>query len=175
VGWAVAPPAVKEKLVLAQEAATLCSPTFSQAVVTEYLRHHDWQQQINDFRRMYHERRDAMLRALDEHLPETSWTVPAGGFYVWVALPDGLDAAAMLARAVAHRVAYVPGTAFFADGSGRHQMRLSYCYPPPESIREGVRRLGGVIRAERELLSTFGDSASPVGSGGYSRPAPDLG
>lgn len=105
---------------------------------------------------MYRERRDAMLSSLSEYLPGSTWTVPDGGFYTWVTLPEGLDAHAMLPRAVTHRVAYVSGTAFYSDGQGRNHMRLSYCYPTPENIREGVRRLGTVIEAEKELVTMFG-------------------
>jgi DNA-binding transcriptional MocR family regulator len=174
VGWALAPHAVREKLVLAQESATLCPPTFSQLAVRAYLSNHDWQSQVKDFNEMYRERRDAMLAALDEHLPAgTTWTVPGGGFYVWVTLPEGLDAQAMLPRAVTARVAYVPGTAFYADGFGSRCMRLSYCYPTPERIREGVRRLGGVIAAELELRQTFGATA-PSLHRGYEGPNTDL-
>ena len=122
-----------------------------------YLSGHDWRSQIKDFTEMYRERRDAMLAALDEHLPAgATWTVPAGGFYVWLTLPEGLDAKAMLPRAVTARVAYVPGTAFYADGFGSRCMRLSFCFPTPERIREGVRRLAAVIDAELELRETFG-------------------
>lgn len=175
VGWAVAPHAVRDKLVLAQESATLCPPTFSQLAVRRYLERHDWQQQIKDFRGLYCERRDAMLAALADRLaPGCTWTSPAGGFYVWVRLPDGLDSTAMLPRAVAERVAYVPGTAFYADGGGRQQLRLSYCYPPPERIVEGVRRLAGVVEAELELLATFGRPEPARAAGGYQRPRPDL-
>jgi DNA-binding transcriptional MocR family regulator len=174
VGWALAPHAVREKLVLAQESSTLCPPSFSQLAVSAYLAEHDWQRQIKDFKEMYRTRRDAMLAALDEYLPEGSrWTVPAGGFYVWVTLPEGLDAKAMLPRAVTARVAYVPGTAFYADGFGSRCMRLSYCYPTPERIHEGVRRLAGVIADEMELRAAFGVTPSAV-SRGYEGPNTDL-
>jgi len=122
---------------------------------------------------MYRERCDAMLGALAEHLPDATWTVPDGGFYTWVKLPAGLDAKAMLPRAVTARVAYVPGTAFYADGTGQDHMRLSFCYPTPERIREGVRRLAGVIGAEAELVSIFGTTvgeADPT----IESPRPDL-
>ena len=137
VGWAVAPHAVREKLVLASESAILCPSNASQLAISAYLSTCDWRGQIKSFREMYRERRDAMLGALAEHMPDSSWTVPDGGFYTWVKLPDGLDAKDMLPRAVTARVAYVPGTAFYADGQGRDHMRLSFCYPTPERIREG--------------------------------------
>jgi DNA-binding transcriptional MocR family regulator len=177
VGWALAPHAVREKLVLAQESATLCPPAFSQLAVSAYLSGHDWLGQIKQFREMYRERRDAMIGALDDLMPAAAaWNVPTGGFYVWVTLPQGLDAKAMLPRAVTARVAYVPGTAFFADGFGAGSMRLSYCYPSPERIREGVRRLVGVIEEELELRATFGAVAPRRGalSRGYEAPNTDL-
>ncbi len=176
VGWALAPHAVREKLVLAQESATLCPPSFSQLAVSAYLASHDWQGQVKQFREMYRERRDAMVEALEDMMPPGArWNVPDGGFYVWLTLPDGLDAKAMLPRAVTARVAYVPGTAFFADGFGAQSMRLSYCYPSPDRIREGVRRLVGVIEEELELRETFGAGGFlPAGRRGYESPNTDL-
>ncbi len=157
VGWVLAPHAVREKLVLAQESATLCPPVFSQFAVTAYLNNHDWRGQIKIFREMYRERRDAMITGLGDHMPVgTDWTVPSGGFFVWVRLPPGLDSAAMLPRAVSARVAYVPGTAFYSDGFGSRHMRLSYCFPTPERIIEGTRRLGEVLQYEAGVLETFG-------------------
>ncbi|MFP5252450.1 MAG: PLP-dependent aminotransferase family protein [Actinomycetes bacterium] len=174
VGWVLAPHAVREKLVLAQESATLCPPAFSQMAVSAYLTKHDWLGQIKQFREMYRERRDAMVSALDDMMPAAArWNVPGGGFYVWVTLPPGLDAKAMLPRAVTARVAYVPGTAFFADGFGAQSMRLSYCYPTPERIREGVRRLTGVIEDELELRETFGATTHGL-TRGYESPNTDL-
>lgn len=156
VGWVLAPRAVREKLVLATESATLCPPTLNQMVVSRYLATHDWQGQIETFRANYRERRDAMLSALERHLPPgCTWTEPDGGFYVWVTVPQGVDTKAMLPRAVAAQVAYASGTGFYADGSGGRQMRLSYCYPTPERIREGVRRLAAVLDSELDLARTF--------------------
>ncbi|MFC0546367.1 aminotransferase-like domain-containing protein [Kutzneria chonburiensis] len=157
VGWVLAPHAVREKLVLAAESATLCPPAFTQAVVSRYLSQHDWKGQIKTYREAYRERRDATLAAMEQQLPAgCTWTKPQGGFYVWLTVPEGLDTKAMLPRAVTQRVAYVPGTAFYADSFGSRQMRLSYCYPTPERIREGVRRLAAVLEGELELLNTFG-------------------
>jgi DNA-binding transcriptional MocR family regulator len=177
VGWALAPHAVREKLVLAQESATLCPSAFSQMAVSRYLENHDWLGQVEAFRSMYKERRDAMVSALEDFMPATCrWNVPTGGFYVWLTLPPGIDAKAMLPRAVTARVAYVPGTAFFADGYGSSSMRLSFCYPTPERIREGVRRLAGVLEAEMELRATFG-ATGPIPTlraGEYDAPSNDL-
>jgi len=176
VGWALAPHAVREKLVLAQESATLCPPVFSQFAISSYLDSWDWRRQITSFKDMYRARRDAMLEGLSEHMPAgTTWTRPAGGFFVWVTLPEGLDSQAMLPRAVTARVAYVPGPAFYADGFGTRFMRLSYCFPTPERIIEGTRRLGEVLHEELEMRRTFGlGVAGPTSSRDLSGPGPDL-
>ena len=159
VGWALAPHAIREKLILANEAAVLSPSSFSQLMISEYLATADWKGQINTFRDIYRERRDAMLAALAEYLPQLSWTMPTGGFYVWVTLPDHMDSKAMLPRAVKELVAYTPGTAFYADGNGRNNIRLSFCYPTPEFIREGIRRLSVVINGELDLLNTFSQTS----------------
>jgi len=178
VGWALAPHAIREKLVLANESAILCPSAYSQMTVSAYLATCDWKAQIKVYQELYRERRDAMLESLDALLPQATWTHPDGGFYVWLTLPEGLNAKAMLPRAVTERVAYVPGTAFFADGTGHRNVRLSYCYPDPDRIREGVRRLAGVVQSELELLETFGpydDKASGTpSSDSLQFPAPDL-
>jgi 2-aminoadipate transaminase len=161
VGWAVAPPGIRDKLVLAAEAAVLCHSSLAQLMVREYLASQPWCEQVKVFRELYRERRDAMLDALSAVMPDgCRWTRPAGGFYVWLQLPPGLNAKAMLPRAISSRVAYVPGTGFYADGAGSEFMRLSYCYPEPGRIREGIRRLAEVVGTEIELRSTFG--AAPV-------------
>jgi DNA-binding transcriptional MocR family regulator len=133
--------------------------------------------QIASFRDVYRERRDTMIRALEDHLPELTWNVPNGGFYVWAGLPPGLDSKAMLPRAVTELVAYTPGTAFFADGTGQSNLRLSFCYPTPENIQLGIRRLATVIHGERDLLDTFAGTgplqASPS-SPNVTAPPPDL-
>jgi len=175
IGWVLAPHGVREKLVLAAESALLCPSNLTQLIVSDYLATEPWRDQIKVFREIYRERRDALLGALEGLMPPgTRWTVPAGGFYSWVTLPDGLDSKAMLPRAVAALVAYVPGTGFFVDGQGRDALRLSYCYPDPERIREGVRRLAGVLEAEVALHETFGTGGRIAPDSGPQTPAPDL-
>jgi 2-aminoadipate transaminase len=169
VGWAVAPPGIRDKLVLAAEAAVLCHSSLAQLMVREYLTTQPWREQVKTFRELYRERRDAMLDTLAAVMPAgCRWTRPAGGFYVWLQLPPGLDAKAMLPRAIAARVAYVPGTGFYADGSGADCMRLSYCYPEPARIQEGVRRLAEVVGTDMEIHATFG-ALSPEAAGGNTR------
>ncbi|MDO5746632.1 MAG: PLP-dependent aminotransferase family protein [Actinomycetaceae bacterium] len=174
VGYAVAPPAIKAKLVLAAEAAILSPSMLAQMAIHHYLRDYDWKAQIEVYRAMYQERRDAMIEALQEYLPDCSYTVPEGGFYTWVGLPEGIDAKAMLPRAVTELVAYTSGTAFFSDGQGGDHMRLSFCYPPPEDIREGIRRLARVVDRERELVSMFGSRVIHQPDFSSNAPQPNL-
>ena len=173
VGWALVPPAVRDRLVLAAESATLCPPSFTQMLVSRYLAAHDWRSQVKTYTEAYRDRRDAMLHALATYLPPgCTWNVPDGGFYVWLTVPEGVDTKAMLPRAVTARVAYASGTGFYADGLGSRQLRLSYCYPSPERITEGVRRLAGVLAAELDVLHTFGNPARPAVGRGPQAPSP---
>ena len=175
VGWAVAPHGVREKLVLAAESAVLCPSNYAQLTVSEYLATQPWREQVKVFRELYRERRDALLDSLEQLMPAgTTWTKPAGGFYSWVTLPEGLDSKAMLPRAIAALVAYVPGTGFYVDGQGRESLRLSYCYPDADRIREGVRRLSGVIEAELDLAQTFGTGHVLRDAEGPEGPAPNI-
>src|SRR6266545_2289712 len=174
IGWALVPPALRERLVLVKEAADLCSSSFTQAVAYRYFAGYPWRETLKTLRDVYRERRDVTLESLAEEFPTgVTWTRPTGGFYVWVRLPDHLDARAMLAKAISARVAYVPGGAFYADGQGGSCLRLSYCFPPPARIREGVRRLAGVVEEELDLLRALGGvpTADPDPDGDGGRPA----
>jgi DNA-binding transcriptional MocR family regulator len=157
VGWVLAPHAVREKLVIASEAQILCPSAFAQAAVTSYLSSMPWQEQLKSYREIYRERRDALLESLAAQMPAgTSWTRPGGGLFVWATLPGGLDAKAMVPRALGARVAYVPGTGFYADGDGTANLRLNFSFSAPDRIREGIRRLAGVVEQELSLRSVFG-------------------
>jgi len=149
VGWALVPQALKEKLVIALESSVLCPSNFTQLAISSYLSDQPWRDQIASFTQLYKVRRDAMLESLDKYFPKgATWTKPGGGFYVWATLPEGIDTKALMPKAIVGKVAYVPGTAFYADGFGTREMRLSYCYPTPERIREGIKSLGHVLDTE---------------------------
>jgi len=151
VGWALVPPSLKDKLVIASESSILCPSNFTQLTISNYLADQPWRDQIASFCELYKVRRDAMLQALEEHFPASAtWTKPGGGFYVWVNLPPEIDTKLLVPKAIVAKVAYVPGTAFYADGLGSWQMRLSFCHPTPERIHQGVAALGGVIKQEIE-------------------------
>ena len=148
VGYVLAPPSIREKLVLANESAVLCPSAFSQMMISEYLTNNDWKAQIEVFRGEYRQRRDAAQAAMKEFLPNLTTTNPGGGFYLWVDLPKGVNSKTMLPRAVDNLVAYTPGTAFYGNGTGQEFLRISYSYPTPENIRVGVERLAKTINEE---------------------------
>nr|WP_296070279.1 PLP-dependent aminotransferase family protein [uncultured Actinoplanes sp.] len=180
VGWILAPHAVREKLVMMTEANVLCPSAFAQGAVTQYLSTMPWREQIKSYREIYRERRDALIGALRDLMPAgTTWTNPTGGLFVWLTLPEGLDSKAMMPRAIAARVAYVPGTGFYADGTGTSNMRLNFSYASPERLREGVRRLSGVMEQELAMRAVFGAGASAHhhrrrGAAAADAPGPDL-
>jgi 2-aminoadipate transaminase len=157
VGWALAEQSVVQRLVLAKEAADLCGSNLNMLITERWFSDDErWRRSLATLVDTYRGRRDAMLEAIGEHFPDGAlWTVPAGGFYVWVTLPSWFDTRAMLAAAVERRVAYVPGTAFYPDGRGADRMRLAFCYPTEERIREGIARLGALLADEEQLYRSL--------------------
>jgi 2-aminoadipate transaminase len=157
VGWALAEQSVVQRLVLAKEAADLCGSNLNMLVTERWFADDGrWRRNLATLVQTYRARRDAMLAAIEEHFPDGAlWTVPAGGFYVWVTLPSWFDTRAMLAAAVERRVAYVPGTAFYPDGRGADRMRLAFCYPTEDRIREGIARLGALLADEEQLYRSL--------------------
>jgi 2-aminoadipate transaminase len=160
-GWIAAPHPVRDKLILLREAGDLCPSNLTGMIVESWLGDQPWREQIKRFRAVYQEKAELMLAALDSEMPEgVSWTRPAGAFYVWLTAPPGIDTSDLLAKAIQHRVAYVPGRGFYADGAGGDQLRLCFSYPPNERIVEGVNRLGELFHEELELVrAVFGPDA----------------
>ncbi len=176
-GWVAAPAPVRDKLILLREAADLCPASFTQMLVERWLTTQPWQDQVKRFRTVYHERAEVMLRALEDEMPEgVEWTVPAGGFYIWLTVPAGIDTSDLLAKAIQHRVAYVPGRGFYADGTGGQQMRLCFSYPPIDRIREGIVRLGELLHTELELVqAVYGGQIPDARERRPDEPGPQLG
>jgi len=165
LGWTAAPHPVLEKLNLGKQAADLCSSPLSQYFVVSYFANRDWRAYLRGLVELYRRRRDTMLDALAEHLPpEADWTRPRGGLFVWARLPDYIDTTDLLARALRENVAFVPGRAAFLDGRGGSEMRLNFSGVHEDDIREGVRRIGKVVREQVELFSTL-TGAEPVRAG----------
>lgn len=161
VGWVAAAEPVRDKLVLLKEAADLCQSNLTQYIAERWFATQPWMRQVEAYREVYRERCDAMLGELAASFPASCrWTSPSGGFFVWAELPGGVDTRELLAKALSARVAYVPGAAFYADGAGSNAMRLSFCYPPAERIREGIRRLAELLDEELELIEALYGSPS---------------
>jgi len=160
VGWVLAPETIRERLVLAKEAADLCSSPFTQLVAAEYLGSGHVPDDLEMVRKVYKERRDAMLDALDAYFPAgTTTRPPEGGLFLWVTLPAPIDTKAMRARALEGGVAYVSGTAFHPDKrDGRRSMRLNFSYPSLADIEEGMHRLGAVAHEELDFARSLDDS-----------------
>jgi 2-aminoadipate transaminase len=157
LGWIVAPPDVISKLVQLKQGADLHTSTFVQMVAYEVARDNFLDEHVKLIRRIYRERRDVMLDALQQFFPpEVTWTRPMGGLFLWVTLPKGLDAQKLFEAALRENVAFVPGDSFYApnghlDDSRRH-LRLNFSAAAPERIQEGIRRLSiAVKRILREL------------------------
>ncbi len=150
LGWIIAPVEVVQKLVQAKQGADLHTSTFAQMVACEVVRGNFLENHVRRIRAFYRQRRDAMLAALEQYCPPgVTWTEPQGGLFLWVRLPEGLDAEVVLRDALAQKVAFVPGRSFYADGSGYNTMRLNFSNAEPDRIVEGVRRLARAI--ERHL------------------------
>jgi DNA-binding transcriptional MocR family regulator len=156
VGYVLAPPAIREKLVLANESAILSPATFAQMLVSEYLTLSDWQGQIDTYRQLYKTKRDAALSALEQYLPRVQTTRPTGGFFLWLTLPEGLNSKEMLPLAVNELVAYTPGTAFYGDGRGANNIRVCFSHPTADNVKVGIKRLSNVVNLQLDLLETFG-------------------
>ncbi|MBZ9962788.1 PLP-dependent aminotransferase family protein [Mesorhizobium sp. BR1-1-2] len=148
VGWVCAPRHVVEKLVLIKQASDLHSPSINQ-IVMHRAAEAVFEAQVEKLIGAYRERRDGLLGALEANMPEgVTWSRPEGGMFVWVTLPEGTDATALLARSVKEaRVAFVPGSAFFADGTGRNTLRLSFTLADRRAVSEGIPRLAALLKA----------------------------
>jgi 2-aminoadipate transaminase len=150
LGWVVAPIEVIQRLVQAKQGADLHTSTFAQMIAFEVACEGFLDRHVRWIRTVYRERRDAMLDALRRYFPtDVHWTTPQGGLFLWVTLPEPMDAAELLHAAIAENVAFVPGSAFFADGSGRNTFRLNFSNASPARIQEGIRRLGTVLGQAR--------------------------
>jgi 2-aminoadipate transaminase len=154
LGWVVAPEEVISKLVQLKQGTDLHTSTFNQIVAYEAARGGFLDEHIRTIRRIYSERRDVMLAALERYFPpEVRWTHPQGGLFLWVTLPEWANTTEMLPHAIEEeKVAYVPGTDFHALGGGYHTMRLNFSNARPEMIEEGIKRLGRVLERQLETV-----------------------
>jgi DNA-binding transcriptional MocR family regulator len=149
VGFTVANSQVIRKLVLMKQAADLHSSTINQMAIS-LVAERGFDKQVEKIKAVYSHRRDCMLAALEKYMPEgVSWTKPEGGMFIWLTLPKGMDGAELLAKSLeTAKVAFVPGKAFFADGSGANTLRMSFSCANDQMIEDGISRLGTLIRGE---------------------------
>jgi 2-aminoadipate transaminase len=163
LGWAAAPGPVLEKMNIGKQASDLCSSSITQYFVGAYFDSRPWEDYVRSLIEIYRRRRDVMLDSLAEHFPrEAEWTHPQGGLFIWVTLPDYIDTTDLLARSLDEHVAFVPGRAAFLDGRGGSSMRLNFSGVGEEQIREGIQRLGDVVREQVALYGTL-TGAYPAG------------
>jgi len=147
LAWVIAPQEVIRKLVQAKQGADLHTATFNQIVAYEVAKGGFLDRHVHMIRRIYKERRDAMLAAMDSYFPPgIDWTQPQGGLFLWGTLPEDMRSADVLEIAIKQKVAFVPGGPFYPCGGGHNTMRLNFSYATPETIREGILRMGKAIR-----------------------------
>jgi 2-aminoadipate transaminase len=147
LAWVIAPEQVIRKLVMTKQAADLHTASFNQYVAYEVAKGGFLDEHVKLIRAVYKERRDVMLEMMDEIFPpEVHWTRPQGGMFLWGILPEYMDAAEVLKTAIQRKVAFVPGAAFHATGGGQNTMRINFSYSSPDTIREGIARLGTTLK-----------------------------
>jgi len=147
LAWITAPVKWIDRMVVAKQGMDLCSPSFTQLIVAEYLRRRLLPEQIESIRKLYAKKRDVMLAALKKYMPKgVKWTEPEGGLFLWVKLPKRMSATGLFPKAIENKVAYVIGSAFHCDGKGHNTMRLNFSYPSEQQIDEGIKRLAKVIK-----------------------------
>ena len=147
LAWVIAPSQVIRKLVMAKQAADLHTSSFNQYVAYEVAKGGFLDEHVKVIRATYKERRDMMIEMMEEMFPDgVTWRKPLGGMFLWGILPEDMDAAEVLKRAIVRKVAFVPGEAFHPTGGGKNTMRLNFSYSNPETIREGITRLGETLK-----------------------------
>jgi 2-aminoadipate transaminase len=150
LGWIVCPEVLMRRFVQAKQGADLHTGTFAQYIANDICQRGLLKPHIKLLRQAYKERRDTMLDALTEFWPEgSSWTRPQGGLFLWVRVPESIDTLEFAKKAIAEKVAYVPGINFYPNqDGGHHALRLNFSYCPPDLIVEGIHRLGVAMKKE---------------------------
>jgi 2-aminoadipate transaminase len=147
LAWVIGPHEAVSKMAQAKQGVDLNTSTFNQLIAYEVGKDGFIDKHLEVIKRVYHERRDVMLDALDEHFPKSiTWTRPEGGLFLWATLPEGNDAAELMKEALKENVAYVPGGSFHPLGGGDNTMRLNFSFSNPQTINEGIGRLARVLK-----------------------------
>lgn len=147
VAWVAAEKSLRRRYELIKQGLDLHTSTISQLQILDYIQHHDLDANVQEIRTLYGERRQVMLDAMDEHMPEgVRYTRPEGGMFLWLEMPEGADSKELLERCVKEKVAFVPGSSFFPNGGHENTMRVNYSVASPEKIRIGVERMGRLMK-----------------------------
>ncbi len=153
LAWTIASEKLTRKMIICKQALDLCTNTFTQYIVNEFMRKGSLDLHILKINEMYKPKRDKMINAIEHYFPEGyTCNRPKGGMFAWITLPEGIDTETMFLDAIKHKVAYVHGKAFHVDGGGERSMRLNFSYPSNDQIEEGIKRLSSVIE---ERLATI--------------------
>jgi 2-aminoadipate transaminase len=147
LAWIMAPVEWMDHMVVAKQGMDLCSPTFTQLIVAEFMRRGLLHKQVETIRQLYGVKLEVMLKALREHMPKgVRWSEPEGGLFLWVTLPKHMSANDLFKKAIENKVAYVVGSAFHCNGKGQNTMRINFSYSTEEQIEEGIKRLARMIK-----------------------------
>ena len=152
IGWVVAHEKIVDKFVVAKQSTDLCTPTLNQKIVHKYIEKGYFDQNLKEIIKQYHKKRDNMLQAFRDYMPKgVSWTEPEGGLFLFLTLPEGMDAESLFRKAIENNVAFVLGSVFHCDGSGKNTMRINFSFMPMDKTTEGVKRLAKAIKEEMEI------------------------
>ncbi len=147
LGVVLADEAIISRMVTLKQSFDLCTSSLNQLIASEFLKTGHFEKHIETVKKVYKSKKDVMVSALEKHMPEgVTWTKPEGGLFLWVRLPENMDADKMFYEAIKENVAYVIGSAFHADGSGKNTMRLNFSYPTEQQIEEGIKRLSNTVK-----------------------------
>ena len=151
IGWVIADPKIIDKFVTTKQSVDLCTPPFVQRIAARYMEKGLFSTKLGDIIRLYKHKKDLMMDCFEKYLPEgVKWTNPEGGLFLFVYLPEHMDAEKLFKIAIANKVAFVLGTVFYCDGSGKNTLRINFSYCSDEQIVEGVKRLGQAIREYKD-------------------------
>lgn len=149
IGWILGPKEVNDKIVIAKQSSDLCTPTFVQKMAIRYMKSEHFESNLKKTIDLYHQRRDVMLAEMEKCMPEgVKWTHPEGGMFLFITLPEHMDALELFHKAIEKKVAFVTGNVFYCDGGGTNTMRLNFSYVNNEKAIAGIQRLAQIIEAE---------------------------
>ena len=147
LGWAIGNAEIIDKMVIAKQSIDLCTPTLTQKIAARYIKKGLFDKNLKNTIKQYHSKRDNMIKAFHEHMPEgVTWTEPEGGLFLFLHLPQHMDSEKLFHKAIEKNVAFVMGSVFHCDGSGKNTMRINFSFMPEDKAREGVKRLAEAIK-----------------------------